>query len=159
MAVKLSAPRTSSTLLPRNICSLFNLLVLGGIAIPCYSAHTWTKHIFDLNLSAVILHWDTRWRNGSGTVLHAGRSRIRDPSRSFFLNLPTQSLTEMSTRSRKKVFLGVKSGRRVRLATSAPAPTRLSRQYGILNSSQPCRPPRPATAIVLLFFFYLYHLH
>jgi hypothetical protein len=49
------------------------------------------------------------------TTLQAGRSRVRDPMKCMkFLNLPnpssrirfTQPLTEMSTRSRKIMFLG-----------------------------------------------------
>jgi hypothetical protein len=48
----------------------------------------------------------------------------------------TQSLTEMSTRSRKKTYFGrVKSSRRVRLKTSPPSVSRLSKQCGILNIS------------------------
>jgi hypothetical protein len=37
--------------------------------------------------------------------------------------------------------------------TSPPSMSRLSGQCGILNISQPYRPPRSVTGIVLLFFF------
>jgi hypothetical protein len=36
-----------------------------------------------------------------------------------------------------------------------PSVSRFSRQSGILNIIQPCRPPRPVTGIVLLLFFTL----
>jgi hypothetical protein len=60
----------------------------------------------------------------------------------------------MSTRSRKIMFReggGVKRGRCLGLTTLPPCVSRLSRQCGILNISQPCRPPWPVTGTVLIF--------
>jgi hypothetical protein len=51
----------------------------------------------------------------------------------------------------RKIFLGIKRGLRVRLTFSPLSVSRLSRQCGIFNISQPCRPPRPVTGITLLY--------
>jgi hypothetical protein len=93
-------------------------------------------------------------------MLQTGRSRVRFPMRCFSLNLPnpsgrtrpwgfTQPLSEMSTRNIKIMF---KCGGCIGLTTLPPSVSRLSRQWGILNISQPYRPPRPVKGIALLYF-------
>jgi hypothetical protein len=101
-------------------------------------------------------------------MLQAGKcNSILDEA--IFLNLPnpsgrtrplgfTQPLTEMNTRNEKIImFLGVKCGGCVGLTTLPPSVSRLSRQCGIINISQPYRPPRAVTGIALLFFYFKYN--
>jgi hypothetical protein len=83
---------------------------------------------------------------------------------SVFLNLPaapslefTQTLTEMSTRNRRLILLG-SWAQSVRRADnlSPPSVCRLSIQCGILNMSQPYRPPWPVMDIAFFFYYITY---
>jgi hypothetical protein len=64
----------------------------------------------------------------------------------------TQPLTEMGTRSRKLIMFLESKVRPVRRADNfATNCEQMFRQCGILNISQPYRPPRPVTGIALLY--------
>jgi hypothetical protein len=85
-----------------------------------------------------------------GYTVQAGWSRVRFPVRSlnfFCVNLPNASNGTMAWGCLRirKYFWAVERGQRVRLTVLPPSVSRLSKQYGIFNISQPYRPPRPLT--------------
>jgi hypothetical protein len=75
---------------------------------------------------------------------------------SFPLAFPPPTYTRSTSPPLKKIFRRVKCGRCMGLTALSPSMSRLCRQCGILNISQPYRPPQPVMGIGLLLLFYIW---
>jgi hypothetical protein len=111
---------------------------------------------YELKIEPITLTWGSRGSVvGWGTMLQAGRSRVRVPMRwnsSSFQPHYGAGVDSASNRNEyQEDSWGVKRGRRVRLSNLPPSVSWLSRRCRSLDLSHPYGPSRPVTGIALFF--------
>jgi hypothetical protein len=78
----------------------------------------------------------------------------------IYLNLPAslgpRTYTASNRNEYQNIFVGVKHGWPLRLATSPPLASRFPKQCGIGNIEQFCKPPRYVTEIACLYLIFYY---
>jgi hypothetical protein len=103
------------------------------------------KLFWDINLTG--RHTATGWKFQLASCFNQRKVGGLPTVSAVCLMIPLATASKFNN----NIFIIIIGGRRVSLSTSLPSLSHLSRQWRILNISQPYRPPRPVTGIALLF--------